>query len=223
MLLYGFVYLLVSSDLLERPRKWFTSVVESPEDAAIAALLAEGTDKDIVLTAQIPGDAGYVNKASTGAAFDLTTKVGTPIVLTPDENGFPQKDNVLTQPETNIVQKLPLGRRLRVFVGKVLSCEMCTAGHCAIPAAGLTIGLALAVQYNIWWLVGTLAFLMTPPTGIGFVAMLDILSPKRASDRIVDAMTDIAQVVLTQMEAPPVDEARFRHVVPAKPKTEKGT
>jgi len=165
------VYLLVESELLEHSRKWFTSTVTSPEDAAIAALLAES----------------------------------------PAEQSLPQVESVPPPPE-----KKP--NWLRIFVGRILSCWQCTSAWASVPATGLVVLFALALQYNMYWAVAILSIFTVPPTGIGFVTMMDHLSPKRASESIVNAMTDIAQAVLTQGQAPekpsPVDEARFRNLQP---------
>lgn len=149
ILLYGLVYLAVDSELLERPRKWFTSAVPHPEDAAIEALLA-----------------GEETKPST---------------------------ETLSSREAS-----PRPNCIRVFVGRVLSCWMCSAGWAAIPSAGLVVLFALSLEADMYWAAVLLSVLMVPPTGIGFVAMVDHLSPKRASENIVDTLTDIARIVLTQ-------------------------
>jgi hypothetical protein len=235
--LYGLVYLFVSSDLLERQRKWFTDAIPaSPEDAAIEALLA-GDQESVVLTpaAGLSGDQAeaIVLTPTEGA---VTQKMPTVECLaqkmpeTPADAIFCKKEppsqsaveqkipegNVLTSgdaifsqkipsaentPDTIFSQKIPLRRRARIFYGKVLSCERCCAGHVAVPSAACVIGLVAALQYNVWWLATIFALVMIPPTGIGLTAMLDIFSPKRASESVVNAMTDIAQVVLMQQAA----------------------
>ena len=145
LLLYGLVYLLVDSELLEKPRKWFTSVVSSPEDAAIEALIS-----------------GKVAESA-------------PIEASPT-----------------------FGKKIRVFIGRVLSCWMCSAGWMSIPAALMVFLFWVCLSENMHLAAGMLALPMLPPTGIGFVAMVDHFSPKRAAESVVNAMTDIAQVVLSE-------------------------
>lgn len=211
-LLYGLVYLFVSSDLLERPRKWFTSVVVSPEDAAIEALL-EGEEK--VLTATVAGDQADDIVLTPECLVQKMPILADPIFCKKEPTSqsaveqkipeTPSGESIFSQKipsqESAVSQKIPLRRRARIFVGRVLSCEMCTSAWVGVPSAACVIGLVAALQYNIWWLATLLAILMIPPTGIGLTAMLDIFSPKRASESVVNAMTDIAQVVLMQQAA----------------------
>lgn len=170
VLLYGLTYLLAESELLERPRKWFTSTVFSPTDAAIEALLAE-------------------HQSPSPATVKVATSVLTPPVSTLDTTDVselsPDAVNPLTSPGA-----------LRRFVGKVLSCWQCTAGWLANVAAGLVTLFAVALVYDWCWLAGILAFFMVPPTGIGFITLMEHLSPKRAMDSVTNVMTDVAHAVL---------------------------
>ena len=131
LLLYGLVYLFVESELFERPRKFFTKAVESPEDAAIETLLHE-----------------------------------------------PAATNVIAVPSA---PKQSFGQKLRRFVGKVLSCAMCSSGWLSVPTTILVCGIVLSCYYQIWWLLGVCAFFTIPPASIGFVAILDLFSPNRVS------------------------------------------
>lgn len=135
LVLYGYVYLLTDSVLLEKPREWFLAAVKRQEQL---------------------------------------TDPAKPIAAV--REGKPS--------------------RTRAFIGRMLSCWQCTSGWCALPAAGFTVGLFLATTHEVWWLVAVLVLVTVPPAGIGFTALIDHLSPKRASDRVVDAAVDIAQAIL---------------------------
>jgi hypothetical protein len=99
------------------------------------------------------------------------------------------------------VSRTTSSSQFQVFVGRVLSCWQCTAGWVALPAAGLVVLFALALHYDALWAISILAILMVPPTGIGFVTLMEHFSPKRASENVVNAMTDIAQAVLAAKQA----------------------
>lgn len=179
LVLYGLVYLIVDSDLLASVRDWFVrSVTEAGTES--------GTDK-----------------TSTESGTDIETPPAAPELLADVEvladgkvSGRKSKPRVLKR----------VGRALRRFIGRVVSCWFCTAGWAANLSAGLMVGFYFARLYEVWWLVVTIAVVATSLAGIGFVTIVDHFSPKRASDRIVDVLISVSEAalpVLTAVLKPP--------------------